>query len=57
MSNVTSLPNTGFIRLSNILAPRGPIPIGKSTWWEGASPVASLIRNSGSKNVLTAAIA
>lgn len=29
------LPETGFVRLSNILAPRGPIPVSKSTWWEG----------------------
>jgi prophage regulatory protein len=25
----------GFIRLSAILAPRGPIPVSKSTWWAG----------------------
>jgi prophage regulatory protein len=25
----------GFIRLSSILAPRGPIPVSKSTWWAG----------------------
>ena len=35
MSNVASLPETGFLRLSSILAPRGPIPVSKSTWWEG----------------------
>ena len=29
------LPATGFIRLSSILAPEGPIPISKSTWWAG----------------------
>ena len=29
------LPETGFLRLSNILAPLGPIPISKSTWWQG----------------------
>ena len=28
-------PHTGFVRLSEILAPRGPIPISKSTWWLG----------------------
>ena len=27
------LPHTGFIRLSTILAPQGPIPVGRSTWW------------------------
>jgi len=26
---------TGFLRLSSILAPRGPIPVSKSTWWAG----------------------
>ena len=29
------LPETGFIRLKNIIAPHGPIPVGKSTWWAG----------------------
>lgn len=29
------LPATGFVRLPAILAPKGPIPVGKSTWWEG----------------------
>lgn len=28
-------PKTGFVRLSQILAPRGPIPVSKSTWWQG----------------------
>jgi prophage regulatory protein len=27
--------STGFVRLSGILAQRGPIPISKSTWWAG----------------------
>ena len=35
MSDFTDLPNTGFLRLSSILAPRGPIPVSKSTWWAG----------------------
>jgi prophage regulatory protein len=26
---------TGFMRLSAILAPDGPLPIGRSTWWAG----------------------
>jgi prophage regulatory protein len=30
-----SLPETGFLRLASILAPRGPIPVSKSTWWAG----------------------
>jgi prophage regulatory protein len=29
------LPETGFIRLKNIIAPYGPIPVSKSTWWAG----------------------
>jgi prophage regulatory protein len=28
-------PHTGFVRLSQILAPNGPIPVSKSTWWAG----------------------
>lgn len=30
-----NFPETGFVRLSQILAPRGPIPVSKSTWWQG----------------------
>lgn len=29
------LPETGFIRLKDIIAPHGPIPVSKSTWWKG----------------------
>ncbi|HZH10677.1 MAG TPA: AlpA family phage regulatory protein [Microvirga sp.] len=29
------LPKTGFVRLNGIIAPHGPIPVGKSTWWAG----------------------
>jgi integrase len=25
----------GFVRLTSILAPHGPIPVGRSTWWAG----------------------
>ena len=35
MSDNSLLPETGFLRLSSILAPRGPIPVSKSTWWAG----------------------
>jgi prophage regulatory protein len=28
-------PKAGFVRLSSILAPNGPIPVSKSTWWAG----------------------
>jgi len=31
----STFPKTGFVRLSQILAPVGPIPIAKSTWWQG----------------------
>ncbi|MEH6836042.1 helix-turn-helix transcriptional regulator [Falsihalocynthiibacter arcticus] len=30
-----SFPNTGLVRLTSILAPKGPIPVSKSTWWQG----------------------
>ena len=33
--SVPQLPLTGFVRLPGILAPNGPIPISKSTWWAG----------------------
>jgi prophage regulatory protein len=29
------LPDEGFVRLSAIIGPGGPIPISKSTWWAG----------------------
>ncbi|MDP2804006.1 MAG: AlpA family phage regulatory protein [Phreatobacter sp.] len=28
-------PTQGLLRLSSIIAPRGPIPVSKSTWWAG----------------------
>lgn len=28
-------PASRLLRLSSILAPRGPIPVSKSTWWAG----------------------
>ena len=31
----SQLPPTGFVRLPGILAPNGPIPVSKSTWWAG----------------------
>ena len=31
----TTFPRTGFVRLAQILAPKGPIPVSKSTWWAG----------------------
>ena len=35
MSNYQHLPETGFVRLKQILAPTGPIPVSRSTWWAG----------------------
>ena len=35
MSRHNTLPETGFVRLKQILAPTGPIPVSKSTWWAG----------------------
>ena len=31
----TAFPRTGLVRLSQILAPEGPIPVSRSTWWAG----------------------
>lgn len=30
-----AFPEAGFVRLSQILSPHGPIPVSKSTWWQG----------------------
>lgn len=30
-----NFPQTGFVRLTQILAPKGPIPVSKSSWWAG----------------------
>jgi prophage regulatory protein len=35
MHNPYMLPQTGFVRLATLLAPAGPIPVSKSTWWNG----------------------
>ena len=35
MPNFVKLPETGFLRLRDILSPSGPIPVSKSTWWQG----------------------
>ena len=35
MSHHPELPAEGLLRLSAIIAPRGPIPVSKSTWWAG----------------------
>lgn len=33
--NRFDFPCTGLVRLKQILAPNGPIPVSKSTWWQG----------------------
>jgi hypothetical protein len=35
MPTFNELPETGFARLSSIIGPGRPIPVSKSTWWEG----------------------
>lgn len=30
-----SLPRSGYVRLQFIIAPDGPLPFGRSTWWRG----------------------
>ena len=35
MSHSLNFPATGFVRLRSVIAPLGPIPVGKSTWWAG----------------------
>lgn len=35
MQTKTTLPNEGYVRLSQIIGPSGPIPVGRSTWWAG----------------------
>lgn len=31
----SQLPLEGFVRIKQIIAPNGPIPVSKSTWWAG----------------------
>lgn len=35
MAQHSKLPDTGFVRLKQIIGPGGPIPVSKSTWWAG----------------------
>jgi predicted DNA-binding transcriptional regulator AlpA len=32
-----AFPSEGFVRLKAVLAPEGPIPVSKSTWWAGVA--------------------
>lgn len=31
----SAFPEKGLVRINQILAPAGPIPVSKSTWWAG----------------------
>lgn len=35
MPNHPGLPETGLLRITSVLAPHGPIPVSRSTWWAG----------------------
>jgi prophage regulatory protein len=35
MSDYRKFSERGFLRLSQIIKPDGPLPISKSTWWAG----------------------
>jgi len=35
LKDLPAFPETGFVRLSQILAPAGPIPVSRSSWWQG----------------------
>ena len=35
MSDTNAFPRIGLVRIKQILAPAGPIPVSSSTWWEG----------------------
>jgi predicted DNA-binding transcriptional regulator AlpA len=37
VSSKPDFPKTGLVRLTSILAPMGPIPVSKSTWWAGVN--------------------
>ena len=36
-NNTSPWPNNGFVRLNSILAPKGPLPISRSSWWAGVA--------------------
>jgi prophage regulatory protein len=35
--NSHAWPENGLVRLSSILAPNGPLPISRSSWWAGCA--------------------
>lgn len=42
MKSMAKLPESGFVRLAAVIAPYGPIPVSRSTWFqwirEGKAP-------------------
>lgn len=34
-NTIPGLPTEGFVRLKRVIAPNGPIPVSRSTWWQG----------------------
>jgi prophage regulatory protein len=37
MPDDNKIPLSGFLRLSAIIGPNGPIPISRSSWWAGVA--------------------
>lgn len=35
MSDKPTQSPSGFLRVKDIIAPNGPIPVSRSTWWQG----------------------
>ena len=35
MSDKFTQSTSGFLRVKDIIAPNGPIPVSRSTWWQG----------------------
>ena len=34
-TSAAALPKEGFVRVNDIIGPGKPLPMGKTTWWEG----------------------
>ena len=35
MNDKPTQSTSGFLRVKDIIAPNGPIPVSRSTWWQG----------------------
>ena len=35
MSDQSQINSKRLLRITEIIAPNGPVPVGRSTWWEG----------------------